>query len=89
MSLSQTKYIIEWWQNHPNLNEEFVPEDVLPYYDIYKNGTIDIYLKQLKKVRKWLFFVEGKEVITKVPERLIKVIVIEIPEIPERRQCGD
>ena len=86
MSTFKVKYYIQYWQNHPELDDEFVPEDVMPYYDIFNNGDIILYIKQRVKNQKWLIFSYTEEIIKKVNEKRIKVVVT---EKPERRQCGD
>ena len=86
MSSLQIKYLIKWWDYHPEYDEEFKPGDVMPYYDIYNNGKIILYIKQRIKKRKWLFFPYIEEKIVRVSDSKIKVI---ITEIPVRRECGE
>lgn len=93
MSTSETKYFIEGWkdiplylQYHmPALSEEFKPEDVQPYYDIYDDGRLILYINLVRTKRYRIFWKKKEEIIHKINDDRIRVLVT---EKPERRECG-
>ena len=79
MSTSETT-----WYRKTNYDYfvEFKVENVQPYYDIYKNGSIILYIETY--VDSFWSFLRVKKGIIAVNENDIH---IEISEIPERRNC--
>ena len=74
-----------WWMDYGLLGHEnyrFDLKDVMPYYDIYSDGTIIIYIK----IKRIIWFAPWKKI-----EKIIDVhedsITITKHEVPERRKC--
>ena len=80
MSKFKTKYYIRFGIFGDSI-EEFDPNDVMDYYDLWSDGSITIYIR-----KRYNFFWLKREEIFSYNDNNITIIDC---ETPERKYCGD